>query len=374
MRACPWAVSGAAAHCGPPEARSFTRESTCAASSCVVIVVRHHVRPETFGDDRVGIDDRLAHVLVEGLPGRLGRLGEVVEAGTDAPGGLGRLQRVAPAATEVVERRQAGVGRLRGLLLLGRRLLLGDPLIELGPAHHLGDVRGAHAAMPRAAELGAQHLVGAQSRRGDPRARRDPRHGVLLDAPLGDEEGVDHVAGLHLDAPLLVDRQVQRRGLEPELGILELPRELEAAGDHAGLVPVPLLVLGEHDAAPDGEEGDDDRRDRGPEDLEARMPMHGSAVAHVVLAAAPEMNQRVAEDGHHDAEDAERDEVQRVRDQVGALGLLGGLDGEPVDEQEHERERDARDEPTDCELRDPVHCPLPLGFRGRRTTVRTHGS
>ena len=97
-----------------------------------------------------------------------------------------------------------------------------------------------------------------------------------------------------------------------------------------------FAVLGEHDRARDRDHGHEDGRNRGPQDLEARVAVDGSAVGLVVGPDA-ELHDRVQQHRRDDGEDEDADAAGEPEDEVDPPALSRGLNRQPRDE---ERNRD----------------------------------
>ena len=148
-----------------------------------------------------------------------------------------------------------------------RNRLGGDELrqegLVLGGRH---DVDGrAHQGVAEAAELGADDVVGAEPRRRDPEACRDPRHRVLLEAEGRDPEAVEDVAGVEAEADRLVPstgRGRRRRSSSPpgvRGRVAEGPGELLGVDLDLDLVGRLVLDVLEHHRSVDHERGDERR-------------------------------------------------------------------------------------------------------------------
>ena len=175
----------------------------------------------------------------------------------------------------------------------------------------------AHVGVGRAAELGALAVVLARRVGREDDARHAAGNRVALAAELRHPEAVDDVGAGDLEAHRAAGRKVEiAGGDDPELRVLELPPPLVPDDLH------PEGVLRRRGLGPEdrrhgreGDEGQDDRRDEGPGDLEQR------AAAHLpwdrLGVALPEPDDRDQEedldheeDGRVPSEDLDEDPVR----------------------------------------------------------------
>src|SRR5207237_2945910 len=90
--------------------------------------------------------------------------------------------------------------------------------------------RPGHRTVQRAAELGAEEMVCADLRRGEPEVGIRPGDYILVQAERWDEEAVDHILGGHREQDWAADGNVQLVHLPTAFGVLYLPHPLLA--DH----------------------------------------------------------------------------------------------------------------------------------------------
>ena len=129
------------------------------------------------------------------------------------------------------------------------------------------------------------------------------------------------------------------------LGVLEGPGELLARDLHDHLVLGLGLDVVEHHPAVDRQHGDDDERDRHPDDLEPGVAVDRRAVAHVAGLGA-EADDAVDGDRHHEHEDRHREDQQDVVERVDVRGRPEAW-REPVDQQ-RDGDPDERSEHSDA--------------------------
>ena len=232
--------------------------------------------------------------------------------------------------------------------------LLGEPLIEL--LLRLHDHGGPHRRVTGAAELRADEAERALLVGGDDELVVDPLllriargHRIALDPPLRHPERVQDVEGAHRHLELAADRHVQLVGGDRSRGVASpdhllrvLEGPLELLADHVERHPVGSLGLDvvEHDPAVAGAEEDDDRRDHGPGDLEARVAVDRLAVGLVARLGA-ELPERVGEHHHDDREDEAREHDHHVEERVDRAALSRSGVAEPVELQQHDRAQGA---------------------------------
>jgi len=199
--------------------------------------------------------------------------------------------------------------------------------------------------------------------------RGDPVHvpALLADnglaASRGDARRLIAQGGVHVDGATLaadeLDVPVDRHPELPEglsVRIRELPRELLPRHLDDERVRPGVAVLREHDRADDRDRGHEHERDRGPDDLERRVPVDGRAVGEVALLD-PELEQRVDEDGRDEREDAEADPRREPVREPDPPRLAARRRGHPGNEHRHGRshaERGQR-EAQQLEERAPAH-------------------
>src|SRR5918995_81448 len=265
-----------------------------------------------------------------------GQVGEVGPVGAHLRVG----QRVAVRALELrADELLGGAGGLRlgaGADLEGHRralLLLTKPLVVL--ARLLRDHPEAHVRVRQAAVLGALAEVRARLVGLDRRERLPARDDVTLPSELGDPEAVDHVAlvGQGLVAcrevyphrPARGDHQLVR-GDDVLARVLELPPPLLA--DRRDVDHVAGRLLGEvedRDDRRDGHDGEDERGDDRPADLErgAAVDLLRVLVLAGPVAEADGEHDDGAEYEHPDDDRNEEDRREQVVDRPGgwALGL-----------------------------------------------------
>ncbi len=132
--------------------------------------------------------------------------------------------------------------------------------------------------MPEAAQLGAGDLPVADVGGVEPDLGRHARHRVLLDAKLGEEEGMDHVLAVEANDDLRADRKMELIERQDVVGCVELSvrariadvpgellrgdLELHRVFGHA------LLDLGPDAPREQGEDDADDRWNDRPDDFE----------------------------------------------------------------------------------------------------------
>lgn len=223
------------------------------------------------------LSESRSHELLLERPGGMTRAALLTEQ---------RLARIGFAGTERDRRAAAAARRLRAAAL--RR----EPLREILLA--LEDGLREHAAVRDAAELGADDTVRAGFGGRYANRRDQPGDHVRLHAQLGHPETVDHVARRDVDGRRRVQRQVQLVGDRiRQLRIAELESELVADGLDGQHVALRVLQIGPDLGRVDREDDHQDRRDRGPPELEHRR---------VVDLDADRVGRRVLRPGEHDAE------------------------------------------------------------------------
>ena len=169
-----------------------------------------------------GVDDRLAHVLLERLAGLLAPTRR-------ARRGSARSARSAPAASNTWQPPQPWRSNTEAPWFsppasFSRRLLRAARRSNVGLLHHL-DLR-AHQRVAEAAELGADDRVGADLRRRDRELRQLAGDRVLLLPELGHPERVQHVERAHLEDRLSRSRGRRSIPADDLVRVLERPREL----------------------------------------------------------------------------------------------------------------------------------------------------
>ena len=173
-----------------------------------------------------------------------------------------------------------------------------------------------------------------------------PAHRVDLHAEGRDPEVVQDVLGLDGEVDLLALRHVElRRGdLLAAVRVLVEERPGELLADHAdleGRLGRRLLDVREDDVGVGAQRHEQDRRDRGPDDLEARVAVRRRAVELLLARLHPEAPDGVEDDRRDEHEDRHGDDHQDVPQRVDRPGLLGGGGGEPVDQDPEARSRAA---------------------------------
>ena len=118
--------------------------------------------------------------------------------------------------------------------------------------------------------------------------------------------------------------------------VLERPGELLRGDLDPERVRAGVVVLGEHDRADDRDRGDEDRRDRRPDDLEPGVPVDRRAV-RVVVGRHAEPEDRVDDHGRDDREDRDADRGREPEGELDPLPLLGGDVGQPRNEDGDQR-------------------------------------
>src|SRR3954471_14548792 len=329
------------------------------------VVGGHDPLGEALRDLRVGLDDRLLDER------RVLALQDLVEVGAGRAVRARRRQRVARAAGRragavlAVREQRLRVGR-GGLTAAaattaapaGGRARAAHPGGELRLRHHVR--RLAHERVAQAAQLGADDLVGAERRalRRDAVARRDAGHRVDLHPEVRDPEVVDDVLGLDLELHRLVHGQVQLGApeLPAALVVLEGPGELLAEDlDDPLLLPRRqggrLLDVAQDDVGVDDEADDEDRRDRGPDHLDAGVAVDRRAVEALLARPHAEVEDREADHRRHQHEHRHRRDEQDVPQRVDLVRLRGRGGREPVDRQAERDAQDRRDDADDGHLR-----------------------
>ena len=119
----------------------------------------------------------------------------------------------------------------------------------------------------------------------------------------------------------------------PSLLVEERPGELLADDAHVERVGVGRLDVLEHDERVGAQADQHDRRDRGPDDLQARVAVDRRPVEVLLARAHPELEHREQDDHRDPDEHGDREDDQDVPQRVDLLRLFGGRDGEPVDQQ-----------------------------------------
>src|SRR3954453_6146076 len=205
------------------------------------------------------------------------------------------------------------------------------------PTHPGGEALGrpdphgrAHEGVAEAAELGADDLVHADRvlLRGDAVARGDAGHRVDLHPEVRDPEVVDDVLALDLELHGLARRQVELRRPEllAALVVLERPGELLAEDlDDALLLARReggrLLDVAQDDVGVDDEADDQRRRDRCPDDLEARVAVDRGPVEVLLAGAHPEVEDGEPDHRRHEDEHRHGRDDQDVPERVDLVGL-----------------------------------------------------
>ena len=165
--------------------------------------------------------------------------------------------------------------------------------------------------MSEAAELGADDLERAGLDRGDRVGRGDTRNCVDLEPPLRHPEVMDDVLRTHLESDLLADRDIQnvRGDLLATLIHLERPSELLAGDLHdARILRRRLLDVEEQDGRVGAEPGNDQRRDGGPDDLEACAAVSRRTVEVLLARAHAPASDGEDHGAEHDHGDRHRDD------------------------------------------------------------------
>jgi hypothetical protein len=145
---------------------------------------------------------------------------------------------------------------------------------------------------------------------------------------------VDHVERLDGEVDRPVARDVElRRGelLARRVVVEEGPRELLADDPHVERVGLGLLDVGQRDVRVGAEPDEEDRRDRGPDDLQPRVAVDRRTVLELLARLHSIAPDAVQDDHHHEHEDRYGEDHQDVPDRVDGLRLGRGLRREPVD-------------------------------------------
>ena len=184
----------------------------------------------------------------------------------------------------------------------------------------------SHDRVSEAAKLCTDDRIRALQGRGNPIEGGDPGHDVLFLAPLGHPEGVDYVGRGHVKLQRLVHANDQLSYLHAIetvtfVDVRERPRELLCLDVHDATVIGQIVVLHDDDCAPDTDDGDQNRRNDCPEDLDAGMPMNGLSVLHISRPGA-KLQDRIDGHGGNESEDANTDNRRKQVEIVDPLSLL----------------------------------------------------
>ena len=148
---------------------------------------------------------------------------------------------------------------------------------------------------------------------------------------------MDHVDRADLEVDRLVLWHVQLGGLQRcapgyRGRILVGPGELLAGDFDDHLWPGGLLfVVVEHHERVGHQPEQDHRGDRRPDHLQARVAVDRRSVLQLLAGLHAKVPDREKDHRHDEHEDRHRGDHQHVVERVGFVGLLGGLDREPVD-------------------------------------------
>ena len=227
-----------------------------------------------------------------------------------------RVTAVARRARQVLEQLRAGCGRGVG------RVAAAKPRLERIWFHRHD--RPDHAGMLRAAVLGAEQVVPARLRRGEPEDVVAPGDDVRLHPERGNEEAVDDVFGAHDQLDRAADRHVQLVDLALPLHVLRLPHPLLADDvdfHRAGRRPVDV----EEDLGAPAEHhhGDEERDDR-PEQFQHQRAVVRDADLVLVPAAVLDREHRDQrrDEQREECRDGEHEEVDAVDGGRLGRGLL----------------------------------------------------
>ena len=222
-----------------------------------------------------------------------------------------------------------------------------QPARERGRAHH---VRAApHQGMAGAAQLGALDRIRAERVGRHPQRGHDPGHGIELLREARDEEAVDHVERAELEHDRLAFGQVEDRRDDLLSGrdrIGELERELTRGDVHGHLALLAVLVRAQDRVGVRAQRHDQDRRHRGPHDLEAGVAVDRRTVHLLLPRAHPEFPDGEQHDRLHEHEDRHGGDQQHVVERPDVARLDRALGREPRDDQ-RKRDADRRGDHTD---------------------------
>ena len=210
-------------------------------------------------------------------------------------------------------------------------LLLADPPVEL--ARFLGDHAEPHVRVRQPAVLRTLPEIGARFVGLDRREVVPARHDVSLPVELRDPEAVDHIAfvGQRLVTRLEVEPNGPARrdhqlvgGDDLLLRVLELPPPL--LPDHGDVEHVAgrlLVQVEDRDDRRHGDDGEDERGDDRPADLEWRAAVDLLGVL-VLAGAVPEAHGE-HDDGAEDQHTHDNRHEEDRREEVVDLGCRGAL-------------------------------------------------
>ncbi len=253
--------------------------------------------------------------------------------------------RRAPRRGRLGRRTRGCAALLRRAGLLGRcsRGLLRQPFLKI-----FGRVdrdEALHPVVPQPAQLGAGDLPIPDAIALEPDPGLHPRHEILLDPELRQEEGVDHVLGGQGHDHRLSDREVElverhdvvgRVELAVGAGVADVPGELLALDvDLQRVLGHVLLDVLPEPSREQGEDDADQRRDDRPDDLQAIVAVRVVRLAALAVAVLEEEEQQ---DRLDQDEDDPRDPHDQVEHVVHRLGVGRDLLRQPQPERQRRGE------------------------------------